>query len=131
MAYHIINNKEFTLRERQLSVLATCSVFHAEFMTYAHILIGKDVGLTHQQTFDARHGKMPAGLTDLEEMAYDFSLQLANARGRMPDFLYEDALNKLGPEKITALIHNVGLYTYTSMLMNACATPVPDGGKIE
>jgi 4-carboxymuconolactone decarboxylase len=131
MAYAIVNNCVITLRERQLSVLATCSVFHAQFMTYAHIKIGKEVGLSSEQAYDARTGKTPQGLSEEETVAYDFSLALASATGPVKDEIWEKTKNCIGKEKVTALVHVVGLYTYTRMLMSADDVPVSDGEKIE
>jgi hypothetical protein len=127
----IVAQPAITLRERQLCVLACCSVFHAQFMTYAHIKIGKQVKLTSEQILDARTGRVPKGLPEGETAAYVFSKALAEANGPVSDEIYEKAERILGKDRMVGLIHCVGLYTYTSMVMNASDVPVPDGEKIE
>ena len=131
MSDKVVNNPQLTQRERQLAVLAVCSVFRARFMTYAHIRISKEVGLTANQVYDARIGKVPEGLTELEQMAYEFCKTMASAREVVPEDLYARYQAVLGDDKITGLIYCVGLWSFTSLLMHITDVPIPEGGKIE
>lgn len=100
-------------------------------MTYAHIRISKEAGFTADQVYDARIGKTPDDLPEMEEAAYEFSRAMAAAREVVPDDLFYRWMGILGEEKITALIHCVGLYVYTSLIMHISDVPIPEGGKIE
>lgn len=100
-------------------------------MTYAHIRITKEAGLTAEQVYDARIGKTPQGLPEKEQAAYEFSRVMAAARDVVPDEFFYRCHDILGQDKITGLMHCVGLYTYTSLLMHIGDIPIPEGGKIE
>lgn len=127
----VVDNPQLSVRERQICVLAVCSVYRADFMTYAHIRIGKEAGFTADQVYDARIGKTPDGLAPKEQAAYEFSRAMAAAREVVPDDLFYRWMEVLGEEKITGLMHCVGLYVYTSLIMHISDVPIPDGGKIE
>ena len=131
IGYAVVDNPQLTVRERQICILAVCSVYHGQFMTYAHIRISKNVGFTADQVYDARTGKTPEGLPAQEKAAYEFSKAMAAAREVVPDDLFNIWMGILGEDKVTALIHCVGLYVYTSLIMHISDVPIPEGGKIE
>ena len=121
----IVKSPELTVRERELAILAVTSVFQPAFMTYAHTNIGIDIGLSSEQVADASSGKIPEDLDHDEEIVYEFSRELSRTRGSIREKLWQKAKSLLGATKVVVLIHVVGGYTYTAMIMNAADVQVP------
>ena len=74
-------------------------------MTYAHIRITKEAGLSADQVYDARIGKTPEGLPEIEQAAWEFSRTMAAAREVVPDELFNRYMAILGEDKIHGLIN--------------------------
>lgn len=111
-------------RCRELIILATGSVFKATYEIYAHSRVAeKQVELTHQQVVDAREGRTPEGLTQQEKVAYEVSLKLAGTPRDLDAVSWSAAKKELGEQGFLSLVHYVGIYAYTCMLLNAAAVP--------
>lgn len=114
-----------TIRERELAALATAHVTQAAFITYAHKRIGMGAGLSQEQVDDAAEGKRPAGLEERESVVYDAALSIAKSSGKLDDWAFEAAREKIGREGVSALAQVVGAFLLGSMLINVADIPVP------
>ncbi|KAK7224171.1 hypothetical protein V2G26_012174 [Clonostachys chloroleuca] len=103
-------------RNRELAILAMCSIIDAPFIVYSHRPIAKKVGLTEEQFEDAIRGKMPNGLSESERAAYRLGIVLTNQTGRMDDETWAEFSSKLDRLEIVGLIHFVGAYRWVSLL---------------
>ena len=56
---------------------------------------------------------------------YEFSRELAGARGPVSEELWGKAKGRLGAAKLVVLVHVVGGYPYAAMIMNAADVQVP------
>ena len=104
-------------REREIAVLVINSHWISGYPTAAHEKRGKEVGLP-DASVDAIVAGLPTSFSDAkEQLVYEVSMALANNR-RIPDGLYERAVETLGHERITDTIVLMGYYTAVSLTMN-------------
>ena len=121
----ILNQKDFSPRERELAVLAVMAVYDVPFVLYAHSRIAMKLGLSEEQVSFAQHGNTPEGLTDDEAMVYTTALKLARSRGPLDEPSFQRAEVLLGKEKVARVAQVVGFYLYSSTLLNVGDIPVP------
>ena len=121
----VLNQKDFEPRARELVILAVMAVIDCPFILYAHTRIGVKVGLSEEQVALACKGKTPVGLTEEEAIIYATALELARSRGPLDEQTWQRAERALGREKSARLAHVVGLYLYSSTLLNMGAIPAP------
>ena len=122
----ILNQKNFEPRARELVILAVMAVIDCPFVLYAHTRIATKVGLSDAQIALACKGEVPTGLTEEEAIIYATALELARSRGPLSEQCWQRAERALGREKSARLAHVVGLYQYSSTLLNLGAIPAPD-----
>ena len=84
------------------------------------------LGLSEEQVSAACKGTAPTGLTDDEAVVYRTALALASTRGPLDEQSWREAEKALGREKAARLAHVVGLYLYSSTLLNMGAIPAPE-----
>ena len=121
----ILNQKDFEPRARELVILAVVAVIDCPYILYAHTRIGVEVGLSEEQVALACKGKVPTGLPEEEAIIYATALELTRSRGPLDEQSWQRAERALGKEKSARLAHVVGLYLYTSTLINLGAMPAP------
>lgn len=121
----VLNQKDFTPRARELVILAVMAVVDCPFVLYAHIRVAVKVGLSEEQVATACKGKVPTGLTEEEAVIYATGLELARSRGPLDEESWQRAERALGREKSARIAHIVGLYLYSSTLLNLGAIPAP------
>lgn len=122
----ILNQPGIGPRARELAILAVMSVYNVPFVLYAHRRIAMRLGLSEEQVSSARKGTTPAGITDEEAVIYRTALALARTRGPLDEQCWQEAERALGREKAARLAHVVGVYLYSSTLLNLGAIPAPE-----
>jgi alkylhydroperoxidase family enzyme len=122
----VLNQKDFDPRARELAILAVMAVYDVPFVLYAHTRIAMKLGLSEEQVSSASKGTTPTGLTEEEAIIYTTALELARARGPLNEQSWQAALKALGREKCARLAHVVGVYLYSSTLLNLGAIPAPE-----
>ena len=126
LAFAILKYPGFTVRMREIIILATTSVFRNEYIMYAHKRIGMEAGLSASQVSEALSGTTPQDLDRDEEAVYKFARGLADARGPLDEEIWQRAKSSLGTEKVAVLVHLVGAYAYSNILVNAADVKVPE-----
>lgn len=121
----ILNQKDFEPRARELVILAVMAVIDCPFVLYAHTRIAMKLGLSEEQVALACKGKLPTGLAEEETIIYETALQLTRSRGPLDEETWQRAERALGREKVARLAHVVGVYQYSSTIINLGAIPVP------
>lgn len=111
--------------ERELAILATCSVTKCAWVTYAHKKIGTGVGLKQEQVESAANGKCPEGLDDRQKAVFEAALKMIKNWGRIDDGVFDEAVNVLERESVSAVSQVVGMYAMSSIMITAAAVPVP------
>lgn len=67
-------------------------------------------------------------------VAYDFAwecLEGSGRRGRLNDEIWGKAAGLWGKKATLALLHYVGVYAYTCILLNGAGVQVPEGESIK
>ncbi|GAB7354787.1 hypothetical protein MBLNU459_g5183t1 [Dothideomycetes sp. NU459] len=117
---------------RETAILATGSYFQAVYEIYAHERVAvANTDLNQEQVDMIKNGKKPDGLDDQCSVAFDVAIQLSRTPGPLSGEHWDKAEKVLGKQGTLALIHYVGYYAYTCILLNGCDVPVPDGEKIK
>jgi len=130
LAHGVVTFPALSDRERELAVLAVLSHTRAAYALYAHTRIAEAAGLSPSQVSEARSGSLPSSLSEREEAAYSFALQLAHMNGPMDDEVFARAQEVFGRDGVAALMHTTGSFLYSSVLFNAADICLPEGEKI-
>jgi 4-carboxymuconolactone decarboxylase len=107
-----------TAKERELAILATCSVTGSDYIIYAHKVVGKSLGLSQEQVDWAAMGRCPNGLELRDRTVFEIGLKLATSWGRLEDDLFDGAVKVLGRDGVSALSQIVGAYAMNSVIVN-------------
>jgi len=101
-------------------------------MIYAHERIAANhTSLTAGQIQEIKVGKKPVGLGEAESVAYDVTVELVSRMKPLSEGAWERAVKTLGREGAVGLVHFVGFYAYTAMLLNGFDVPLPEGEAIK
>ncbi|MCJ1390654.1 hypothetical protein MMC18_003515 [Xylographa bjoerkii] len=126
LAGAVVGQARFSVKEREISILAVLAAYDAPFVLYAHSEIAVVCGLSKEQVQQAIDGKVPVGLSEQEAMVYELSLKLASFRGPLDRESFNRAENVLGKAKIAGLAHLVTGYIHVAMLTNIGDGAVPE-----
>lgn len=114
---------------RETAILSTGAHFKATYELYAHgRLAVKTTDLTQEQVDQICDSKKPEGLDEACSIAYDVAKYLSNTRGPLGQDLWDLSVKTLGRDGTLALVHYVGVYAYTCIILNAMDAPVPEEG---
>jgi len=116
--------------DRRLDELATLIVarhFSAEFAFVTHEKIGVKMGLAPETVEAIRKQENPNLVKDDEKLVYEVATSLL-ATNRLPDALYQRAVDAMGREWLLELVTSMGFFAMISMTLNAFEVP-PDGGR--
>jgi len=115
---------------REVVILATGSHYKAEYELYAHRNVAiSSTRLSEQQVGQICKGEKPSGLDEACDVAFDAARYLAGRPGPLPQELWDRAGKALGKEGTVAMVHFIGLYAYTCIVLNAMDAPVPKEGE--
>lgn len=113
---------------REKTILATGSHYKASYEIYAHERVAvATTSLTQAQVDQIKTGKKPSDLDAAAAATFDVAIALNNMTGPLEAGLWE-ALVKEGA---LAVVHYVGVYAYTCVLLNACDVGVPERESIQ
>ena len=125
LASAINNQSALTPRMRELAILAVGAIHGAAYVLYAHSRFASFVGLSGGQISSESKGMTPSDLAEEETVTYEFSAALAVERGPLKENVWERARERVGREVLAALVHVVGGYSYTCLMLNAGDVGVP------
>lgn len=75
-------------------------------------------------------GQKPTDLSSAEATAFDATISLVRNPGPLPRELWHACVNEFGRSGALALVHYVGLYAYTCVLLNGCDVKLPEGESL-
>ena len=111
---------------REVVIIATGSKYKAPYELYAHKAVGiKQAGLSEAQADAIAEGKKPADLTEEQGVAFDMAIALTHGTGKLADEIWEKGVKLLGRTEALAVVHFVGIYCYTCVVLNAGDIAVP------
>lgn len=116
-------------RLSELAILTMAAWWQADFEWWAHHPIALKAGLDEGVAEHIRLGDEPA-FTQLDEsVVYRFVRALLQTR-RVPEPLYQEAVEVLGTDSVVDLVGIAGYYTLISMTINVFEIAPPDGSTV-
>jgi 4-carboxymuconolactone decarboxylase len=115
-----------TARARELVILVTAAAWESEFEWWAHVRIGRQVGLSEEEVAAIRTAA-PLRLPDsLEQAAVDVA-RATTERRDLDDDEYARARGALGDQMLIEVLTLVGYYALLALQMRVHRVPLPDG----
>lgn len=119
----------FPADAKEVAILTVGAHFQASYELYAHVNVAvKKVGMDEGVVKAIAAGKKPEGMNAGCDAAYDTAKYLVATPGPLPKDLWQKCLDAFGKEGTVALVHYVGAYAYTCVMLNAMDCPVPEEG---
>lgn len=116
---------------REVAILATGSHFKAAYEIYSHERIAIGTELKQDQIDKIKHGEKPGDLQEIGNVAFDVTMELLKKPGPLAEEKWKEAEKAFGREGAMALVHYVGYYAYTSLLLNGLDIQLPEGESIK
>ena len=114
-------------RLNEFAILIQARIANAQYEWWAHDPIAQKAGLSPAIIEQLRQCQRPNGMQDDEALVYDFCVQLS-LNHRVPDDLWERAIQSMGEQAVVDLTVLSGTYVMVSMLLNATQVGIPNGG---
>jgi 4-carboxymuconolactone decarboxylase len=111
----------------ELAILVTAREWSQDYEWYVHQPIAVKAGIRQEITDAIADGRRPGGMSDDEEMVYDFCIELHRNK-RVSDATYGRILKRFGDKGVIDLVGINGYYTLLAMAMNTSRMPTPANG---
>ncbi len=112
---------------REVAILTVGARYESKYELYAHTNVAtKKVGMDQEVVGAIARGEKPKNLNEACSTAYDAAIHLAGTPGPLPKQLWDRSIEAFGRSGTVALMHYIGAYAYTSILLNAMDCPVPE-----
>jgi 4-carboxymuconolactone decarboxylase len=112
----------------ELVILITAREWTQDYEWYVHQPIAVKTGIKPEIIDAIWDGRRPAGMSEDEEIVYDFSTELHKNK-RVSDHTYDRAVKRFGETGVIDLIGVNGYYTFLAMTMNTTRMELPKDGK--
>jgi 4-carboxymuconolactone decarboxylase len=112
----------------ELVILITAREWTQDYEWYVHHPIALKAGIKQEITEAIADGRRPTGMSDDEEIVYNFSTELHRNK-RVSDYTYERAQKRFGNKGIVDLTGINAYYTLLAMHMNVAQYQVPNDAK--
>jgi 4-carboxymuconolactone decarboxylase len=116
-------------RLNEFAILIQARISNAQYEWWAHEIIARKAGLSDAVMKDLRECKRPSSMQEDERLVYDYCIQLS-LNHRVPDALWQEAIDKMGEQAVIDLTVLSGTYVMVSMLLNATQVGIPGGGEL-
>ena len=116
-------------RLNEFAILIQARISNAQYEWWAHEIIARKAGLSDAVMNDLRECKRPTTMQEDERLVYDYCIQLS-LNHRVPDALWQEAVDKMGEQAVIDLTVLSGTYVMVSMLLNATQVGIPNGGDL-
>ncbi len=113
-----------TERVRQVVILSVGSVWKAPYELYAHAAVARTAGLPEEAVKALTTGEAATGLSSEEQMAQQFTRQLALERTVSRE-LFHQAKDVFGVRGLVDMVFLTGCYETVCSLLNTFAVPAP------
>jgi 4-carboxymuconolactone decarboxylase len=111
-------------------ILITARQWTQNYEWATHAPIALKAGLNPEIVKAVADGRRPAGMSEDEDMVYEFSIELHRNQG-VSDATYQRALARFGEQTVMDMIGVNGYYTALAMVLNTARTPLPKGSSPE
>ncbi len=111
----------------ELVILVTAREWTQDYEWYVHAPIAAKAGIKAEIIAAIRDGRRPVGMSDDEEIVYDFSSELHRNK-RVSDATYARAEKRFGKPAVVDLVGINAYYTLLAMQLNASRYVMPKDG---
>ena len=114
---------------KEVAILTVGAHHQAAYELYAHTRVAtKKAGMDEVVVEAIARGEKPSPneLSEAGSVAFDVARYLVSKPGPLPKELWDRAIEAFGNEGTVALVHYVGAYAYTCVILNAMDAPVPE-----
>ena len=119
-------NSSLPRRLNEFAILITARQWNAQLEWFVHQPLAVKAGLAPAVAADLAQGKRPTGMTDDEEIVYQFCKELHETK-TVSDPIFKAAVDKFGERGVIDLIGLTGYYTMLAMVLNVAKQPLPNG----
>ena len=119
-------NSSLPRRLNEFAILITARQWNAQLEWFIHQPLAVKAGLAPAVTADLAQGKHPAGMTEDEEIVYQFCKEVHETK-TVSDSVFKAAVDKFGERGVIDLIGLTGYYTMLAMVLNVARQPLPNG----
>ena len=99
------------------------------FEWFVHVPLGRKAGISEDTVAALAEGRRPSGMSEDEELAYDFCVELLRNKG-VSETTYRRAVMKFGENGVIDMIGVAGYFTTVSMVMNVAHSPPSDDESV-
>jgi 4-carboxymuconolactone decarboxylase len=117
-------------RLNELAIIITARQWTQNYEWQAHRPLAEKAGLKPEIAQAIADGHRPTGMTEDEDIVYDFSMEL-HVNKSVSDATYKRALEKFGEQGIIDLTAVNGYYSFNAMILNVARTALPANVKAE
>jgi 4-carboxymuconolactone decarboxylase len=115
----------------EVVILVTAREWSQDYEWYLHGPIALKAGIRKEVADAIADGRRPEGMTDDEQVVYDFSIELHRNK-RVSDQTYDRAEKRFGKKGVVDLTGINGYYTFLAMEMNMARYQAPlDAKKLQ
>ena len=116
-------------RLSEFVILVVAREWSQDYEWSVHAPIARQQGIAQEIVDAIADGRRPAGMSDDEEICYEFSIELNRTR-RVSDRTYARALKRFGDKGVVDIVGINGYYTLLAMTLNTARTPTAEGPKL-
>jgi 4-carboxymuconolactone decarboxylase len=115
-------NKTIGSKLTEFTILVTVRQWTQQLEWNAHLPVGLKAGLEPEVMTAVGEGRRPTGMTDDEDIIYDFCTELHQNQS-VSDVTYARAAKRFGEQGVLDLVGTIGYYALQSMVLNVARTP--------
>ena len=116
-------------RISELIMLVVSREWTQHFEWFVHVPLGRKAGISEDTVAALAEGRRPSGMSEDEELAYDFCVELLRNKG-VSETTYRRAVMTFGENGVIDMIGVAGYFTTVSMVMNVAHSPPPDDESV-
>lgn len=109
---------------REFVILITARQWTQQFEWTSHAKFATEAGLSPEIVKAVADGRRPTGMSNDEEIAYDFCTELHHNHS-VSDATYARAIAAFGEQETIDIVSLTGYFTFISMILNVNRTPPP------
>lgn len=116
-------------RISELIMLIVSREWTQHFEWFVHVPLGRKAGISEDTIAALGEGRRPSGMSEDEELAYDFLVELFRNKG-VSETTYRRAVMMFGENGVIDMIGVAGYFTTVSMVMNVAHSPPSDDQSV-
>src|ERR1700704_3456179 len=109
-------------RISELVMLVVSREWTQHFEWFVHVPLGRKAGISEDTIAALADGRRPSGISEDEEVAYDFCEELLRNKG-VSETTYRRAVVRFGENGVIDMLGVAGYFTTMSMIMNVAHSP--------